>query len=62
MVDLKGYMVNLKGYMVDPKGSLCSIDQVAEQIWVCDHGKVERWKGSIRDYKRDLAKKMGITI
>jgi len=34
------------------------IDQVAKQVWVCDHKKVEHWKGDIRSYKADLVKKM----
>ncbi|GAX84860.1 hypothetical protein CEUSTIGMA_g12281.t1 [Chlamydomonas eustigma] len=38
------------------------IDQVAEQIWVCEDGKVEVWKGDIRSYKKKLAKKMGISL
>ena len=37
------------------------IDQVADQIWVCDQGKVEVWKGSIREYKGSLAKKIGLS-
>lgn len=36
------------------------IDQVANQIWVCEGGKVEVWKGDIRSYKKMLAKKMGL--
>ena len=36
------------------------IDAVAKEIWVCDHKTVTVWKGDIRSYKRDLAKKMGI--
>jgi len=36
------------------------IDQVANQIWVCEDGKVEVWKGDIRSYKKKLAKKMGL--
>ena len=35
------------------------IDAVAKEIWVCDHKTVTVWKGDIRSYKRDLAKKMG---
>jgi len=38
------------------------IDQVANQIWVCEDGKVEVWKGDIRSYKKKLAKKMGINM
>ena len=37
------------------------IDQVADQIWVCENKKVSVWKGSIREYKTHLAKKMGYT-
>jgi ATP-binding cassette subfamily F protein 2 len=29
------------------------ISQVAEQIWVCDHG-IEVWKGDIKSYKKQL--------
>jgi ATP-binding cassette subfamily F protein 2 len=36
------------------------IDQVAKEIWVCDHKTVSVWKGDIRDYKKQLAKKMGV--
>jgi ABC-type dipeptide/oligopeptide/nickel transport system ATPase subunit len=36
------------------------IDQVAQHIWVCDKGEVVPWKGTIREYKAMLAKKMGI--
>ena len=35
------------------------IDQVADQIWVCEKKKVTVWKGTIREYKTKLAKAMG---
>uniref|UniRef100_A0A7S0SU03 ABC transporter domain-containing protein n=1 Tax=Mantoniella antarctica TaxID=81844 RepID=A0A7S0SU03_9CHLO len=35
------------------------IDQVADQIWVCEKKKVTVWKGTIREYKTHLAKQMG---
>ena len=35
------------------------IDQVADQIWVCENKKVTRWRGTIREYKTKLAKAMG---
>ena len=35
------------------------IDQVADQIWVCEDKKVSVWPGSIREYKSKLAKQMG---
>jgi len=34
------------------------IDQVAKQVWVCDHGTVSRWNGDIRSYKASLMKEM----
>ena len=33
--------------------------QVAKEIWVCENKGVRRYDGSIHDYKRELAKKMG---
>mmetsp|Transcript_14730 Transcript_14730/g.26046 ORF Transcript_14730/g.26046 Transcript_14730/m.26046 type:complete len:409 (-) Transcript_14730:218-1444(-) len=30
------------------------IDQVANEIWVCDNKTVQKWKGDIRDYKKHL--------
>ncbi|GFH24821.1 uncharacterized protein HaLaN_22683 [Haematococcus lacustris] len=36
------------------------IDQVADQIWICEGGKVTVWKDDIRAYKKMLAKKMGL--
>lgn len=34
--------------------------QVSDQIWVCDKKAVTPWKGDIRDYKKLLAKNMGL--
>lgn len=34
------------------------IDQVAKEIWICDHKKVEVFNGDIRNYKKDLIKNM----
>ncbi|MEW5305584.1 MAG: hypothetical protein WDW36_008116 [Sanguina aurantia] len=36
------------------------IEQVAKEIWVCENGTVKIWNGTIRDYKKLLAKKMGV--
>eukprot|EP00878_Enallax_costatus_P000419 GHUV01000509.1.p1 GENE.GHUV01000509.1~~GHUV01000509.1.p1 ORF type:complete len:618 (+),score=174.18 GHUV01000509.1:250-2103(+) len=36
------------------------IDQVAKDIWVCEKQAVKPWKGTIQEYKRHLAKKMGV--
>ncbi|CRL04477.1 CLUMA_CG017559, isoform A [Clunio marinus] len=34
------------------------INQVAEEIWVCEKGTVTKWKGGILDYKDHLKKKI----
>ncbi len=36
------------------------IDQVANEIWLCDDNKVEKWQGDIRSYKDMMKKKMGL--
>jgi hypothetical protein len=33
---------------------------VAKDIWVCEGKAVTPWKGTIREYKNHLAKKMGV--
>jgi len=35
------------------------IDQVANEIWVCENKGVRRYNGTIHDYKKELVKKMG---
>lgn len=35
------------------------IDQVAKEIWVCEDKGVKKWDGTIQEYKKKLAKKMG---
>lgn len=32
------------------------INQVAEEIWICEKGTVTKWKGGILDYKDHLKK------
>lgn len=32
------------------------IDQVVDDIWICDHGSVTKWNGTILDYKEKLKK------
>lgn len=32
------------------------IDQVAKEIWVCDHKNITPWKGTIQEYKKMLEK------
>lgn len=34
------------------------IDQVANEIWLCDNNAVTKWQGDIRSYKQMLAKKV----
>lgn len=36
------------------------INQVAKEIWICDHRKIEKWQGSIQSYKKHLRKEMGL--
>ena len=34
------------------------INQCAEEIWICEHEKVTKWKGGILDYKDHLKKRI----
>merc|ERR1712142_1412002 len=34
------------------------INQVAKEIWICENGKVEPWKGGIQAYKESLKRKV----
>lgn len=34
------------------------INQVAEEIWICEKGTVTKWKGNILDYKEHLKKRI----
>jgi len=34
------------------------ISQVAKEIWVCNHGKVQRWDGDIMTYKESLRRQI----
>ncbi|KAI5701510.1 ATP-binding cassette sub-family F member 2 [Diaphorina citri] len=34
------------------------INQVAEEIWICENGKVTKWEGNILDYKETLRAKV----
>jgi len=47
-----------KGGMILVSHDFRLIDQVAKTIWVCDNKTVSVWKGTIREYKTSLAKKM----
>ena len=37
------------------------INQVAKEIWVCDKGKITKWKGDILNYKQQLIKEQKVT-
>lgn len=54
-------LLKYKGGMVLVSHDFRLIDQVANEIWVCEKQKVTPWKGTIREYKALLAKKMGVT-
>eukprot|EP00241_Pyramimonas_parkeae_P003710 CAMPEP_0114249714 /NCGR_PEP_ID=MMETSP0058-20121206/14301_1 /TAXON_ID=36894 /ORGANISM="Pyramimonas parkeae, CCMP726" /LENGTH=609 /DNA_ID=CAMNT_0001363301 /DNA_START=71 /DNA_END=1900 /DNA_ORIENTATION=- len=51
---IKGY----KGGLVLVSHDFRLIDQVANEIWVCDKLKVQPWNGDIRMYKEHLKKNM----
>jgi ATP-binding cassette subfamily F protein 2 len=36
------------------------ISRMAEEIWMCDKGKVEPYKGTIEDYKKELRRDMNL--
>jgi len=51
---------NFNGGMVLVSHDFRLINQVAEEIWVCEHQKVTPWKGTIMEFKSMLRKKMKI--
>ena len=36
------------------------IDQVCNEIWVCENKTVRKYAGSIHDYKKELSKKIAV--
>jgi len=50
---------NFKGGVVLVSHDFRLIDQVANEIWVCEDKTVKKYDGSIESYKAKLAKKMG---
>jgi len=38
------------------------INQVAKEIWICDHKTIKPWKGDIRTYKKALIKAMNAKV
>jgi ATP-binding cassette, subfamily F, member 2 len=49
---------DFEGGMVLVSHDFRLINQVAEEIWVCEKEKVTKWKGNILDYKDHLKKKI----
>ncbi|KAK9825404.1 hypothetical protein WJX81_001288 [Elliptochloris bilobata] len=49
-----------KGGLVLVSHDFRLIDQVAEEIWVCDKKTITTWKGDIRAYKQKLAKGLNL--
>lgn len=37
------------------------LNQVAEEIWVCENQAVTRWEGDIMDFKKHLKMKAGLS-
>jgi len=49
---------NFEGGMVLVSHDFRLINQVAEEIWVCEKKKVTPWKGDIQQYKEELRKRI----
>jgi len=47
-----------KGGLVLVSHDFRLIGQVAREVWLCEHKKVEVWKGDILEYKKKLNKDM----
>jgi len=56
-IDALGEAINdFDGGLVLVSHDFRLINQVAEDIWICEHGKVTKWNGGILDYKDHLKK------
>lgn len=49
---------DFEGGMVLVSHDFRLINQVAEEIWICEKETVTKWKGGILDYKDHLKKKI----
>lgn len=49
---------DFEGGMVLVSHDFRLINQVAEEIWICEKGTVTKWKGNILDYKDHLKKRI----
>ena len=47
---------NFSGGVVLVSHDFRLLEQVADQIWVCDEKKITPWKGDIKSYKEKLRK------
>ena len=60
-IDALAKAVNeFEGGMVLVSHDMRLISQVANEIWICDHKKIERYEGGIMDFKMDMRSQMGI--
>eukprot|EP00009_Paramoeba_aestuarina_P002977 CAMPEP_0201508126 /NCGR_PEP_ID=MMETSP0161_2-20130828/1562_1 /ASSEMBLY_ACC=CAM_ASM_000251 /TAXON_ID=180227 /ORGANISM="Neoparamoeba aestuarina, Strain SoJaBio B1-5/56/2" /LENGTH=598 /DNA_ID=CAMNT_0047902683 /DNA_START=141 /DNA_END=1937 /DNA_ORIENTATION=+ len=51
---------DFEGGMVVVSHDFRLLEQVGKEIWVVDDGAIKKWQGTILDYKKSLAKSMGI--
>jgi len=51
-------IVNFEGGMILVSHDFRLVQQVAEEVWVCDHGAVTKWDGDIFSFKEHLRKKI----
>ena len=49
---------NFSGGLVLVSHDFRLLEQVADEIWVCDEKKITPWKGDIKSYKDKLRKDM----
>ena len=49
---------HFEGAVVVVSHDLRLIQQIAKEIWICEKGKVERFKGDINDYKKHVRKEV----
>jgi len=56
---LAAAIIEFEGGLVLVSHDFRLINQVAKEIWICEHRKVTRWDGDIISYKENLRKKLG---
>ncbi|XP_063697326.1 ATP-binding cassette sub-family F member 2 [Culicoides brevitarsis] len=55
-------ILNFEGGLVLVSHDFRLINQVAEEIWICEHGTITKWEGDIIKYKEHLKKKLDKAI